>query len=371
MQILEQLAFGQNVSTMDVVSECSAVIGYLECMNEYTTSDMIESVVMEGFDPKAFLKKVWDFIKGMLQKINQMINKLIGFLRSRKGKLKRKEVSDLGSGDNSEANKSNSPARIGMKSKDELIKEVFEKHPYSGINPEVINSSFSDVSHFVSVTLASGIFIAGAVVSYANRIISADFNSERSRERYNTYLKFDLELGLKSAIDIEDDGPNALIDKMLNDVCDDKMVFLNGKLESPQDFKKAPMIIYEHHRKDYSNTVFKYDEFKSIVETYNSTIDANSKYSESILKKLDDNQKLISEYVEKCNNVTRSLDKIPGFDQNYLMKAFTAINNMLNTVSQFVAYTSMGIPEFCSRVDSDLNRVGAYIDNVNAKLKSI
>lgn len=402
MQILEQLAFGQNISTMDIVSECSAIIGYLECMNDHTTFGVMESVVMEGFDPKVFFKKIWTFIKGIFTKIGQMINKLIGFVRGRKGKLKQKEVasfdnnsnngvsndgatkdeSSSGDSKNDESISKNggisgptSTVRIGMRSKDELTKEVFEKHPYSGVHPNAISMAFQYVFNFSDNTLRSAITEAGMAISGARKMMNT--NSSDKKTRWGDYNKDDLEDDLSRVLRAKEKGTQYILSKIADTDNKTGWTSLDGKIKSPQDFKNVASLLYAGCRSeksnlgDYTNAVLNRDRFEFIVERYNNAVLRHSSFCDAISTNMVKNNTDVQNYIKKCNDMLNSLDKIHDVDQKFLSDGFNAVGNLLNIISQCISYTTIGISTFYSQVEADLNRLGTYIDTVNSSLSAV
>lgn len=409
MQLLEALACGSNthVTEHDILAECGSIMGYLECMDEMMRNDILtESVVMEGIDVKGIFKKVVAFIKSIIGKAKQLITKVVNFFKGKKGKLKKvsvpgddtynsKSVSkdsqkrspdpvnntfgDDGDFDeNSQApSVGSNNAQIGERTRDDLIKELFERTPYSGPWPGTIIEAHTMITTSISHIYARSGDCCYGMANILILIARGDYEEECID---------------RDDIDVLNQGIQNILRDRFSKVSSDQDIIryitmseeggrspfraLEGKLTSVQDVKKIPIIYYEYFKSqdgysDLKTRVFDAKSYNKFVDVYNSAVERYDDIATNMSRKINNNKENLDEVIKCCDKVMLLVDNYEGIDRESLTKACNIVQHVMGIATQCMNNITTGLVEFTARIEADLSASSSYINMMNSKLKSI
>ena len=368
MQLLEQLAWDGAVGSVtesDVLTDCSSILGYLECMDDMLGAGVItESVLMEGIDIKGLMKTIVKFIKMLIGKLINMLKNAGKFIMSKvkaiKQKFSKKKKSSQPASSTStttkedndndthdpedyddepfdddeddepspsearlnrsphikgskinkpkkpEAKKSYTPpkstvAALPMKSKDEITDEVVRGSKYPCTFPGDENIALESSSNFARVAYNNYSSFIGSVIRQLHDIATKGETDDDEDDIELNEKRLNRKLDRIS--DMMDDDSKIFED--IFEITDDGWPSLVGKVKSAADMKNVPMMLIGE--KNMGGTTI---ESEYQYSYYRERLDALVRNHESRGKFITESIDRASKYLEKTTTRINELEKI-------------------------------------------------------------
>ena len=358
MQLLEQLAYRHtsNCSLEFISMECASIHGYIECMVELCESE----VLLEGISIKDLAKKVGNFILGIIKKIKDLtliaidvlkaiVKKLVSYVKPNKDKDNHRSKKDM--------------------TEDELIKDLLNHNPYTGITPHEIMFGVKDVSIFIRHVI--GERVPNKIKDYQE--ILSDIISGK----YGLNDVYDDDLGYGTS-------NKQLLDELFDDTHDFKWFFgsyykefnagtnISGILNGPNNIPKVIDLLYTNgSKKTFDEQV--YDE-KGINQLQIDVDDTAKKFKlaiSNIIKSMENNVKACDDFKSKIEYAMKNLSSQKDADDQFVQKCLVKLTEHWSILSNVSTSIISLIPSFVTRVENDIDSVQQYINGIDMKIKEI
>lgn len=372
MQILEYIAQKPTYTGSEFVSECYSVIGYLQCMDQFQSTDLMESV-----DIKNIFTKMINSIMSILTKFGKLIRDGIKFIGSKIKAFVKKNKSKSGSSGKSSSGKGKI-LNIGMKTDDELemeeINSIFEQHKYTGINPAAITCTLNVLDEYIYYMVDRINDCTETIDNISNNIAvnhiafgEYDFTSDVELIRYINELMV-----------IVKDGIPGIVRQLVN-----AEYYRNlDTIKSPEDFKSIQTTMYNSYKVDgysigkgYKNeilTPISYNLLCGAAEEAMKRIDRTSESMQRHLEMLEArNNKCINNIKQLQSSVESSIADINPDEYKLLAVTTANVSLLMNTISRCVAYMNAGFSETYMQMEADLNHCFEYIRELNSAFDDI
>lgn len=293
------------ITHSDIISECASISGYLECIEDMISSEIVtESILMEGLGAA-----IIGVIKGLLHKLGELFKRISGFFRNKKMNENKKSHVKF------------------VPVKPQTVEEWIKTHAFSGIDPSGVNIILLDIK------------------TCTNEFIPV------SRSLINTSV-IDFKNGKPVSLDIEE-----ITGKLCASFYGSSLgtASVNKDGVTLDDVGKVPANIYRMIKESDTKplTVDKLTDFISEAN------ELPAKYNE-ITGELTKSTGGLSEYLKNMENAVATKFKMTDDNQKSLKSVQTLLTILIKCTTGYAA----SLTEVFAKLDKDIANIQTYVNSL-------
>lgn len=388
MQLLEQLALGyQEVTEIDILTECAEINGYLECMREMNNLDIVaENVLMEGVNFKEIISRAFTALQGIFERISNFLKKIVRFFR-RKG-------NGLSSSTNTGSSKGSVPPGDSNNSSagnvQEEIRAILNETDFIGIypldfsysSPYLIEMAYSII--LINIRYVANYIMKRTEVEGIKKILK---RKERGSEYASSMMMGVTDQDLYEWIENWAKNPDILIKKLktVREDVDETLVSVNA----PVDFNKIPYLILKNDLtkiayqglgvyKNWwfdSKTKLNINEYSKLFEYTQSAKKAYEKTRGEVAKATKEADDNMQTCIKLCNEMKNVVSKEhDGADASVvalMSNCVKAMQEVATICSVCITNLGSGMVGFMGEIDKQFANIDTYQKTVDPKINAV